>query len=368
MALWSFFTTTYGLILLLEPVSAWLASSNSPPISRIHALKESPTITTTSTRLRMISDLFKKSSSNENKLPTLPRDVKSAVSSCRDAVQAALQQRISRMDIEFPVGTKFSVERVPSNKKKGSNVSSETPTLRDFQRSDRELARLFVDMFQPVGGQNIAVAFTDVTCADEAKTQWKDDSTVQCNILSMDRRKSRLQKAKKKTSAKGFAAKIAAEILEDDDDTAITSGPFKLPENTEVALFVAPGSRELIVVEKICQQVGMGTLVVLLNARLANNERFGTVDAEKLFMKEFEPVFSLTAAPQEVSPGCLLYRSYPGDWALARKPKVGPPISIFSSPQRPSRDECKTAYESIEVSDIEKGVDNVVDTIATWLK
>ena len=47
----------------------------------------------------------------------LPRDVKDAVSRCRAATQEALKNRMSRMDIEFPVGTKFGVEKVPKAKK-----------------------------------------------------------------------------------------------------------------------------------------------------------------------------------------------------------------------------------------------------------
>mmetsp|Transcript_22241 Transcript_22241/g.50931 ORF Transcript_22241/g.50931 Transcript_22241/m.50931 type:complete len:184 (+) Transcript_22241:144-695(+) len=36
--------------------------------------------------------------------PSLPRDVKDAVTKCRTAVQTALGDRLSRMDIEMPVG------------------------------------------------------------------------------------------------------------------------------------------------------------------------------------------------------------------------------------------------------------------------
>lgn len=314
----------------------------------------------------MISNLF--SDSGKEKLPELPRDVKSAVSSCRSAVQAALSQRQSRMDIEFPVGTKFGVEKASKKRRRDAvgSVDGNSPTRADFQRSDRELARLFVDMFQPVGGDRITVAFCDAESADQAKQQWKGDITAQCQIVSMDQRKVRANKKKKAASGKGFAAKIAVELMDDDSD--VPSGPFQLPENTEVALFVAPGPKELVTIEKICSQVGMGTLVVLLNARLAKVQKFSSSDADKLFQHEFEPVFSLTAAPQEEAPGCLLYRSFPGDWVLARKPKVGKPVSILSSPKRPSSEECRNAFESIEVSDVEKGIENVVDTLTGWLQ
>jgi hypothetical protein len=112
----------------------------------------------------------------------------------------------------------------------------------------------------------------------------------------------------------------------------------------------------------------MGTLVVLLNARLRSTQKFASPQAEQLFLQEFEPVFTLTAAPQDAAPNCLMYRAFPNDWVLARKPKVGKPVSIASSPNRLTDDECRQAYESIEVSDMEKGIENVVDKLAGWLQ
>ena len=109
----------------------------------------------------MISNMLGK---KEGNLPKLPRDVKEAVQICREATQSALQKRISRMDIEFPVGAKFNVEKGGPKRKSG-----DSPTRDDLDRSDRELARLFVDMFQPVGGDRITVAFKDVNVAGLSK-------------------------------------------------------------------------------------------------------------------------------------------------------------------------------------------------------
>ena len=158
---------------------------------------------------------------------------------------------------------------------------------------------------------------------------------------------------------------MAAEI---DDGPETTGGPFELPKNTEVALFVAPGPKELVVIEKICNEVGMGTLVVLLNARLSKIDNFGTNAAKKLFMEDFRPIFCLSAAPQEVAPDCLLFRAYPGDWVMARKPKVGQPKTILTQSTMPTRDDCQKAYESLELSDIEKGVETALENVAGWFR
>lgn len=295
--------------------------------------------------------------------PEMPRDVKEAVSKCRASVQEALQKRLSRMDIEMPVGTKFGVEKTVK-KKKTIAADDDLPTLDQLDASDRELARIFVEMFQPLGGEHISVVFNDGEMADRAEKNWKGDPSASSQVLSLGRRKKKA--AAKLKKPKGFAARMAAEI---EDDTASSSGgAFRLPDGTEIVLFVAPGPKELVTVEKICQEVGMGTLVVLLNARLSKIDNFGTDGAKSLFLKEFEPVFHLRAAPQEEAPGCLLHRAYPSDWLLARKPNVGQPKVILTQQECPTLDECREAYENIKVGDLEKGVETVLDGVAGWFR
>jgi len=292
---------------------------------------------------------------------SLPRDVKEAVSKCRGAVQLALENRLSRMDIEFPVGTDFGVEKkneARSKKKLASALNDgEGPTKETFDSSDRELARLFVEMFQPVGGDAISVIFKDGNLAQLAEKNWRGDSGASCKIMSMDRGKDSKKrglgmKGKKKKKAIGFAAKMAEEF----DDGA--SGPFQLPQGCEVALFVAPGPKELVAIERICNDVGMGTLVILLNARLdrmSNNFDF--------FYDEFESVYYLSTAPHGAS---LMYRSYPNEWILARRSKVGSPKTFARFSDCPTPEECREAYESIEMSKMEEGFETTLENVANW--
>ena len=302
--------------------------------------------------------------------PTMPRDVKEAVSKCRAAVQEALKARLSRMDIEMPVGANFGIEKTAKKKGRivGDGKDGGLPTLDQLQASDRELARLFVEMFQPLGGDHISVVFTDGELADVANAKWQGESSASSRILSMNRRRTKKTDARKsKKKPMGFASKLAAEI-EDDDITGGSSGAFRLPEGTEVALFVAPGPKELIVIDNICRDVGMGTLVVLLNARLSSIGSFGTEKAKSLFLEEFEPVFHLRAAPQQDAPGCLLHRSYPSAWLLARKPKLGLPKVLLAQRTCPSKEQCREAYEEIVVGDLEKGVESLLDGVAGWFQ
>jgi len=331
------------------------------------------------TSLCMISNLFP---SQKPTASELPRDVKEAVSKCRASVQEALKERISRMEIEFPVGTKFGVEKAPKKKgrKRASMEDDSSPSRTDLARSDRELARLFVDMFQPVGGQNIAVIFNDVEGADAAKKRWKDDLTAVSNILSLDRNRKSLTAAKKKKKkqikARGFAAKLAAEVG-DGNSNSNESGPFQLPENTEVALFVQPGPKELIIVERICNAVGQDTLVILLNARTSRLEgTFASDQTRQLFQDEFSSIFVLDAAPKVTGetalpnvPAGLLYRAFPDEWVLARKPAVGPPKAVGEAmSERPTAEQCQAALSAVELSDVEQGVENVMENVAGWFR
>ena len=280
----------------------------------------------------------------------------------------------------MPVGANFGVEKKNTSKnKKGGNLASLTGddepslTLEKLDTSNRELARLFVEMFQPLGSEHISAVFNDQYLADEARQRWSNDISAECNIVAIDRKmkKSRggvlssgnkgMQKKKK---SMGFAAKIAAE-MEDERD----SGPFNLPKGTEVALFVAPGPKELIAVERICKEVGMGTCVILLNARLSLIEKYASDDARRLFTEDFETVWYLSAAPQEEAPGCLMHRAYPGSWVLARKPKVGAPKTIgLKEGEKFSGEECREAYGKIEISDLEKGTEKLAENMASWFK
>ena len=263
-----------------------------------------------------------------------------------------------------------------SNSDKSSSSSGLTRDILDT--SDRELARLFVEMFQPLGGQHISVVFHDSNLVEAAKLGWNKDPSAQCQIQSLNRgkvKKALVMKDKKgmgmggkgmskKSKKKAFATKMNEEF---DDET---SGPFKLPQDCELAIFIAPTVKDLVTIKRICNDVGMGTLVVLLNARLSliDKQSFGSEDNEEFFKEEFESIFYLSVAPQEAAPGCLMHRAYPNDWIVARKPKAGSPKTISTFEEKPTQEECAQAYDSIEISDIEKAAEGVLDNVSSWLK
>ena len=338
-------------------------------------------------RLRPLNAAFgnilgnKETQQQQQQQEQLPKDVKDAVTKCRQSVQRALGARISRMEIEMPVGANFGIEDGKQSKSKRSNDKRDYDedetglTMTKLDKSNRELARLFVEMFQPLGGRHICAIFNTEDLADEARLRWSNNLAVECNIVAIDRKGRRSRKGgskPKKKVNKGFAAILAEELDDDDDDSSTSaSGPFTLPKDTEVAIFISPGPRELIAIERICNDVGMGTCVILLNARLSSliGDNYSTDAARTLFTQEFEPVWTLTCAPQDVAPGCLLHRAYPGTWILARKPKVGPPKTIATkTEERLTMEEFANAYSTIEVSELEKTSEKFAENVMGWFK
>jgi Domain of unknown function (DUF1995) len=127
-----------------------------------------------------------------------------------------------------------------------------------------------------------------------------------------------------------------------------------LPQTTHHAL-APPRAAQLV------ETLGLGgdCLCILLNARLDGTSGSGDGSGDTLLRARlrgsFDVVFHLRGVAAGDGSGdgsggdgdgggeCLLYRAYPRDWTLARKPKVGPPkvLAIFEA--RPSAEEVATA-------------------------
>ena len=64
-------------------------------------------------------------------------------------------------------------------------------TTNNFDNLDQELIRLFVGMFQVVGGDTITVVYHDANLADTSKKRWKNKVNTECTIASVERKKSK---------------------------------------------------------------------------------------------------------------------------------------------------------------------------------
>lgn len=264
---------------------------------------------------------------------TLPRNLKEMVDQLRGSVQASLSSRQSRIEVEMPLGFDFGVEEI--KRKKSSRGKVIGPD--DVSRSDRELARLFVGMFEGTGLSPLVLFATEREAAAAVRKWMPGDYRVQALSGGEEtKKKPKAAKGGKGGGGGGFGKPAGG-----------AEGPAALsrvPKSAEVVLVVAPGPKQLAAVRDFCEDVGLDRLVVLLNARLGTS---GTIadEAREYYLDEFETAFTFVTEPlrdptADVDPDAdpaVLWRAYPDDWVLARKPKIGPPKQLLSSPERPVR-------------------------------
>jgi Domain of unknown function (DUF1995) len=339
----------------------------------------------------------------------LPRDVKESIQICRESIQLALKDRSSRMYIDFPWGTSFQMET--KKKKKVQDM-----TMDDIHTSHRELTRLLVEMFQPIGSNHIAVIFPIISMADIAKTKWSASSSGEhiCQIMSMDRRRSNEKQKtttkKQKSSSnskKGFASKLAFALDEssshENEANGITSNLFELPSHIEVAIFVAPSSKEIPIIERISKTVGMGTLIIIVNMNpyysSTNKQQgihYGSMSTKEYFMKEYQSIFYLapyafssddsndetsTSTTSNTMNNAFIYHTYKqrNEWILSLPPSktnfniIRPPQTILVTKQYPSIEECHDAYQQYLMNNNNNSNNNnnnnpIMETFQQWFR
>jgi len=265
----------------------------------------------------------------------VPRNVKESVDQLRDAIQAALSGRKSRMDIEFPYASSFGVD----GEKKKSDAKIPLVTKGDGDASDRELARLVAEMFRGTAlEETTVVAFSDAAQAGKAKKKWDvGRAEFKGQIIVLDAK----QKKMKASGGGGFGA------APKEAPSAISA----VPDGTEVLLIVGPQARQLKAIEQLASEVGQGCVIILVNARLDEIE-YESPEQKNYFTAEFERVFFIKTAPLPTWSGGVLYRSYPDDWILGVPRKIGPPKALLTTARKPSMDEMDVALRGEQLDDV----------------
>lgn len=292
---------------------------------------------------------------------TLPRNLKEVVAQIRESTQGALSARKSRLSVEMPVGFEFGMEGEKAKRKGGAKLLSSA----DIERSNREFARLFVGMFEGTGLVPL-ILFPAANEAAAAKKLW-DAPGLEARVQALvpagggsyegggaaaaapNVPKSSAAKAAgggggfgggatarsgKKGRAKGGSAKQALRPLT------------RIPEGAEVVVAVAPLEAQLSVLRDYCDQSGMDKLVILLNPRLDTAGEKSA--ASRAYFADggdggFETAYAFVTQPLGVESKAtpdgdplVLWRAYPGEWSLARKPTIGPPRALIVGEDRPS--------------------------------
>lgn len=246
-------------------------------------------------------------------MKTYPVKLRNVVSKMKGAAQQALQNRVSRMEVELPPAADYGVEK--------GGVFDNLPELEKVKRSNREAARLFTEMFSMLGSTTV-VLFTTEAEARAAKTSFKGFAG-QC--LSID-------SAGK--SAKGFSNLRSRRFTAEEQEAALLgSDGVYVPDDTEVLIIPSPRAKDFKKIKKVHEKFGDGTVIILLNARVDAVEILQGKEESDLdwVRREFQPVFFYTPpivvnsrGTGEELPDHLQYYEYPNNmWYIAKNEKGG---------------------------------------------
>jgi len=255
----------------------------------------------------------------------VPTNVKETVSSMRKSIQAALQSKNSRMMVELPRGANFGMETDEDG------VNSYDGGV---EKSDRELARLLVEMFQPLG-ESLVCTFPSDQQVKKAKSAWGNSYEGTIKTLTPKKAKGGRRKG-------GFAAKLEAELAEGPSGFA----DVVLPKGTEVVIAVAPSQKDMVALEKLANEVGLGCLILIANGRFwEKKDIFSSDEQEDFFDQAFETVFEVKVIPDPEGDGLIQYKSYGEDWVIAKKQNFGAPKILLSSENPFSEEQIQEALD-----------------------
>lgn len=255
-----------------------------------------------------------------------PATIKSVVTKLTNSIQKSLQSRQSRIEVELPPAAEYGVEQKRKERQRQQGESD----AQLVSRSNREAARLITEMFA-VLAPTTTVLFPTEDEAQQVRTQWGRQFKGQ--VLAMDVKKS---KGMGNLRSRRFSQQEQEAALLGDDST----GGVYVPDGTEVLVVVGPRGKDLKRVVRLHERFGEGTLIILLNARLAaagadflSESKSGDSDEEpqltgtaaaatalaRVFVNAFH--YAPPAVQEKSLSGkeLLLYHEFNGKWYVAEQ-------------------------------------------------
>ncbi|CAE8584122.1 unnamed protein product, partial [Polarella glacialis] len=262
----------------------------------------------------------------------VPKDVAALVEGLKSSTEASLNLRCSRLDVEIPPAYKLGVE---GDKKKGRLlVDKINADDEEVARSDRELARVFVEMFLEIG-PGLMIVFRNKALATAARATWKLETKTEGRVISFP-----------ETPKSAFAAEVGvpAKFMQ-----KLTEGGCKC------LIVVGPYMEQLRLIEEIGNQVQDQMGIILLNSRIHGKDRI----TEKKFPARLRASLQQTYTPSyhvrflERKNG-ILFRMVGADgkapWIVAQQKELfgGQPVTqeVLRSDQEPSAAEIRAAFQS----------------------
>lgn len=279
----------------------------------------------------------------------VPEDVAALVAGLKSSTENTLNLGIGRLDIEIPPAYKLGVER---NTKKGrlleNTIQSEDPT--EVLRGDRELARIFVEMLQPVA-EGLVVAFRSKQLAADAVKIW-ELKPGEATVISLP---------EKQRSA--FAAEVGmpAQFLK----------KVRQDLRCQCLLVVSPTADQLQVVNELSTTVQDQMGIILLNARIHGKNRTKVKIPTRLresLKATFPPSYHVRFLPSRKN--SILFGSMGPEgqapWVLAQQRELigGRPVTeeVARFKEDPSNSEVEEAFARFDA--LPRGVsDKLLDLL-----
>ena len=234
-----------------------------------------------------------------------PVTLKQVVSRMTKMTQNALRGRNSRMQVELPPGVDFGVE-----------IAKKSEGAKDIKKSNREAARLFGEMFQPLSS-NLVVMFSTEAEAETARKSW--GVVFRGDVLCID--------APNK-EAKGYGKLRSRKFtLQEQEQALMANDGIYVPDGTEVLIFTAPRPKDWKKIKKVSEKFGDDTLVLVLNPRIDVIKEKLDEDMLEWIETTFLSVFHYAPPPLVNSKAIddrdvLMYHEFDGGWSLAEKRDV----------------------------------------------
>lgn len=181
-----------------------------------------------------------------------PIKTKNIISKLTSNIQLALQNQLSRIEIEMPPGTNYGVE-VKSKQSQLLDRESKSDLIRN---SNREVARLLTEMFVSISSST-TVLFPTEDEAFKARNLW--GGLFRGKVLSIDT-----------PDAKGYGKLRSRRFTIEEQEQALlqSSDGIYIPENSDLLIIVGPRLKDLKKIKLISQKLTPATLIILLNARI----------------------------------------------------------------------------------------------------
>jgi hypothetical protein len=282
-----------------------------------------------------------------------PRRVGAAVKELREAMQAALTSRCSRLAVRLPDGARLGLEK---------GVAEGAAA---FVRGDREMARCIAAMFDGTGLQTCVVfpaasemlagikSFGPTTeCQFDC---WEDGSTGRAAGGGSGGRGRRKKggPAPASSAGAGFGTQVPAEV--------VSPGVVMAARRADVYVIVGPKQSQMARVRQLCESFGDEVLVILANGR-AEAMRGLPVATERYLARNFEDVYYWGVDPSPSFAGGVLFRKFPNEWILGRASPLGTLQKMLVSPERPSVDEITARLKA----EAEKPATGLLNNVASF--